>query len=44
MGALPFLVAGGIMVVWCLIKGEKLWNPKQFKAAAIYRCAAAVCR
>jgi drug/metabolite transporter (DMT)-like permease len=35
MGALRFLVAGGILVAWCLIKGEKLWNPKQFKAAAI---------
>lgn len=35
MGAIRFLVAGGIMLAWCLIKGEKLWDPKQFKAALI---------
>ncbi|WP_127132959.1 EamA family transporter [Pseudoflavitalea rhizosphaerae] len=35
MGALRFLVAGGIMLAWCLIRGEKLWSPKQFKAAFI---------
>lgn len=35
MGALRFLVAGTIMLIWCLIKGEKLWNPQQLKAAAI---------
>ncbi|QEC41473.1 EamA family transporter [Pseudobacter ginsenosidimutans] len=35
MGAFRFLVAGGIMLAWCLIRGEKLWNPQQFKAAII---------
>ena len=35
MGALRFLASGTIMLVWCLIRGEKLWDWQQFKAAAI---------
>jgi len=35
MGALRFLAAGSIMLTWCLIKGEKLWDPQQAKAAII---------
>jgi len=35
MGAIRFLIAGGLMLIWCLIRGEKLWDPQQFKAAAI---------
>ncbi len=35
MGSFRFLVAGSLMLIWCIIRGEKLWDPKQFKAAAI---------
>lgn len=35
MGALRFIAAGGIMFIWCLIKGENLWNWKQIKAALV---------
>ena len=35
MGAMRFIAAGLILLVWCIIKGEKLWNPAQLKTAAI---------
>lgn len=35
MGALRFLASGTIMLIWCLIRGEKLWDWQQFKAAAV---------
>jgi len=35
LGALRFLAAGLLMMTWCLIKGEQLWNWQQIKPAAI---------
>lgn len=38
MGAMRFIAAGIIMLVWCIIKNEKLWHPKQIFVAAIAGC------
>ena len=35
MGGLRFIAAGVILLAWCLIKGEKLWNPVQVKNAVV---------
>lgn len=35
LGALRFIAAGGLLMAWCAIKGEKLFNPVQIKHAAI---------
>lgn len=35
MGSFRFLASGSVMLIWCLIKGENLWNPKQIKAAVV---------
>jgi drug/metabolite transporter (DMT)-like permease len=35
MGAFRFLVAGSILMAWCAIKKEKIWNPVQVRAAVI---------
>ncbi|MFL9483617.1 EamA family transporter [Chitinophagaceae bacterium LWZ2-11] len=35
MGAMRFVIAGTIMLVWCIIKGEKIWNPELIKHAAV---------
>jgi drug/metabolite transporter (DMT)-like permease len=35
LGALRFLAAGLLMMAWCIIKGERLWNWQQIKPAAI---------
>ncbi|WP_052273315.1 EamA family transporter [Flavihumibacter solisilvae] len=35
MGAMRFIASGGILMLWCIIKGEKLWEPKQVKVAVI---------
>lgn len=35
MGALRFIIAGILLMIWCLIKKEKLFNPKQIKYASI---------
>ena len=35
LGALRFLAAGVLMLAWCLIKKEKLWNWQQIKPAII---------
>ncbi|HRH50552.1 MAG TPA: EamA family transporter [Panacibacter sp.] len=35
MGGLRFIAAGILLQAWCLIKGEKLWNPVQVKNAAV---------
>jgi len=35
LGALRFLTAGLIMLAWCFIKKEKIWNPQQIKPAII---------
>ncbi len=35
MGSIRFLIAGLILMGWCLIKKEKIWNPVQMKAAAL---------
>ena len=35
MGALRFFTAGLLLLAWCIYKKETLWNPKQFKTAAI---------
>lgn len=35
IGALRFFTAGLLLLAWCIYKKEKLWNPQQFKVAAI---------
>ena len=35
LGALRFLAAGLLMVIWCLIKKENLWNWQQIKTSVI---------
>ncbi|WP_225975578.1 EamA family transporter [Panacibacter ginsenosidivorans] len=35
MGALRFLVAGLLLLFWCIYKKEKLWNPQQIKVAVL---------
>jgi drug/metabolite transporter (DMT)-like permease len=35
MGALRFFIAGLLLLAWCIYKKEALWNPRQFKTAAI---------
>lgn len=35
MGTFRFLVAGGLMLAWCLFKKERLWNLQQIKASAV---------
>lgn len=35
MGALRFLIAGALMLILCIIKGEKIWNLTLIKHAAI---------
>ena len=35
LGALRFIIAGGLMLLWCYIKGEKLFVLKDMKHAAI---------
>ncbi|MGZ3915205.1 MAG: EamA family transporter [Flavisolibacter sp.] len=35
LGALRFLAAGLVMMIWCLVKGERIWSWQQIKPAAI---------
>jgi drug/metabolite transporter (DMT)-like permease len=35
LGALRFLTAGLLMLAWCLIKKERIWNWQQIKSSAI---------
>lgn len=35
LGAFRFLVAGAIMLLWSLIKGEKIWIPKDISRSAV---------
>jgi drug/metabolite transporter (DMT)-like permease len=35
MGAMRFIVAGGLLLGWCAIKGERIWNWQHVKPAAI---------
>ena len=35
MGAIRFITAGLIMMIWCMLRGERLWNVAQIKTAAI---------
>lgn len=35
LGAVRFLAAGFLMLVWCIIKKEPIWNVRQFKSAAV---------
>ena len=35
VGTLRFFTAGLLLLAWCIYKKEKLWNPQQFKVAAI---------
>ncbi len=35
LGAFRFLAAGFLLVAWCSIKGEKIWDKKSIKHAAI---------
>src|SRR6478672_13781498 len=35
LGALRFLAAGLLMMIWCILKREQLWNWQQIKPAAI---------
>ncbi|MEP7318136.1 MAG: EamA family transporter [Panacibacter sp.] len=35
LGGVRFIAAGILLLVWCLIKKEKLWNPAQMKNAAV---------
>lgn len=35
MGAIRFIAAGVLLFAWCVYKKEKLWNPQQFKTAAL---------
>jgi drug/metabolite transporter (DMT)-like permease len=35
MGAFRFVAAGVILMIWCAIKGEKLFDAKQIKSAAV---------
>jgi Permeases of the drug/metabolite transporter (DMT) superfamily len=35
LGAIRFIIAGGLLMAWCAIRGEKLWNWQQIKTAAI---------
>lgn len=35
MGAIRFIVAGILLMLWCVLKKEKLFNPAQIKHAAI---------
>ena len=35
LGALRFLIAGGLMLLWCFIRGEKLFVLNDMKHAAV---------
>src|SRR5215510_10049875 len=35
MGALRFMIGGSLMLAWCMIKGEKVWQWNQIKHAAL---------
>src|SRR6187402_1473340 len=35
LGAIRFIVAGVILMGWAMLKGEKIWNWQQVKAAAV---------
>jgi drug/metabolite transporter (DMT)-like permease len=35
LGAIRFLIAGAILLAWCAIKGEKIFNWSQIKPAAV---------
>src|SRR5882672_5839444 len=35
MGTLRFFTAGLLLLAWCIYKKKKLWNPQQFKIAAL---------
>lgn len=35
LGSIRFLIAGLIMLAWCLLRGEKIWNTTQIKNAAL---------
>lgn len=35
MGSVRFIIAGLLLMGWCIIKKEKIWNPAQVKTAAI---------
>jgi drug/metabolite transporter (DMT)-like permease len=35
MGAIRFIVAGLLLMLWCVLKKEKLFNPTQIKHAAV---------
>jgi drug/metabolite transporter (DMT)-like permease len=38
MGAVRFIVAGGLMLAWCAIKGDKLWVKGDVVTAAVSGC------
>lgn len=38
MGAVRFIVAGGLMLAWCAIKGDKLWIKQDVITAAVSGC------
>src|SRR3981081_3317061 len=35
MGAIRFITAGILLMGWCLLKGERIWNWEQIKLAVI---------
>ncbi|WP_421939178.1 EamA family transporter [Pedobacter sp.] len=35
LGAFRFIVAGLLMLSWCMLKGERIWNTRTIKIAAI---------
>lgn len=35
LGAFRFLIAGAIMLVWSLLRGEKIWIPKDISRSAV---------
>lgn len=35
MGAVRFLASGLLLLLWCVYKKEKLWNPRQIKTAVL---------
>jgi len=35
MGAIRFIAAGAMLLTWCIIKGEKVWDAKQIKPAIV---------
>ena len=35
LGAVRFFIAGILLLVWCMIKGDRLWNIKDIKTSAV---------